>query len=152
MKTLIAFLILSMSSLAIADNRKISLYSEYAWQLLHLMDAGQTYHMAKNSDCFSEGNSITSKIIGRDPHPDKVIAWAIVSSISHNLIFRWADNYFSHDDMNIFLRGVTLGFKARTVYGNYDTGLSFRGMTYSGREYCDNIRKRNQVQFTILRF
>lgn len=151
MKFLILTLILLISSNVMAKT-ELNLYSEYAWQFFHLVDSHQTYQMAKNPDCFNESNFLTRKLIGRNPHPDKVIAWALLSSVAHVLVFNWVDDHFSREDRNIFIRGLDLGSKVKTVHGNYEVGIGFSGLTRSGRDYCDKVRENNQVNLTIMRF
>lgn len=56
---------------------------EAVWQGLHAVDVLQTLNGPADDDCYSEGDPVTRRIIGRKPSKGKVVAWGVGMGVLH---------------------------------------------------------------------
>lgn len=87
-----------------------------------LLDALQTERIHKE-DCYYEANPITHRQIGRQPSTEKVVAWAVASSVATHYSFKFIEN----SNMPTWLQKVTkyanIAYRYDTVYNNHQIGI-----------------------------
>lgn len=96
---------------------------EKAWQALHLVDSAQTMNIV-NNDCYDEGAFLTRKIIGEQPEKERVIAWAVGSSLLHAAVSKELDSGNYPKWMGVTWQSITLIDTGYSVYNNHGNGLT----------------------------
>ena len=109
----ILFILLPMTCFA-EDWSKQDTYREVTWQVLHVVDIGQTRDIAKNPNRFHEINPI----LGKHPSVEKVDRYAIVSSLVH-----FGISYLLPKKQREWWQYVSIGISTRLVSHNYNIGL-----------------------------
>lgn len=94
---------------------------EMAWQTLHAADAVQTWHIV-DDPCYSEGDQLTSQLIGAEPSHESVAAWAIGGAALHAGVseFLLAKNY---DTAFKLWQSVTIANTAFALGQGYAVGV-----------------------------
>jgi len=113
MKTLIFLLCLISVNVHASPLTDMQVKKEVAWQVINLIDYGQTMDIVKSKGAYYE----TNPILGEHPTPQAVGRYFFISAISHYAITKYLTNY----------RGawqtITLFVSASCVYNNYEIGL-----------------------------
>lgn len=104
-------LLFPMSSLAWdkADTQR-----EITWQLIHVIDWGQTVDIAKNPSRYREINPL----LGEHPSVDDVNRYMVASSLTHYLISRSLKPKYRK-----YWQYVTIGMTSTLIVHNYSVGL-----------------------------
>lgn len=101
---------------------------EALWQALHVMDVIQTYKGPASDSCHYERNILTRQLIGKRPHPDKVVIWGITWGLLHLAYTKWLNETdMIGKNMKTALRFIDFTSKGITVLTNYDQGIGIIG-------------------------
>lgn len=99
-----------------------ALTPEQTWQAIHLIDTGQTLHIARAPECYYENAPLTRAIIGKHPNEAEVAAIMITYSLLHDYI---SDRLRERENL-AWLRAfqvVTILNSGRNVIHNHQIGL-----------------------------
>lgn len=140
-KILAIILILSTTGCASVDinpYRNMST-AEMGWQAMHFVDVGQTLSISKDS-CFRETNSVTRKIVGKNPKASGVLIWGAGISYLHASGSQWLEktDVFS-DKFKKLIRIVDFGIKFDTIHNNYSIGLNFSTSDNRVDDLCNSM-------------
>lgn len=121
-------LIVAVSALALcACSLTPSERAQATWHTLNLIDMGQTDHLARAPDCYSEGNPITKALIGEHPQRAEAAAVGIAYAAGYHFVSRWLDEKVEERPRMRYLRTawhvLSIGTKAAIVARNHDHGL-----------------------------
>jgi hypothetical protein len=122
------------------DLRTPSLVFETTWQVLNVIDAGQTVHIARSQRCgvnaaYREVNPLTRGLIGERPKERDVLLSSAAYALGHYYVSRWlkarTERAFSEGSPNrgawLFATGAwhvgMLAGKLDTVASNHKLGL-----------------------------
>ena len=94
---------------------KSQIVGEVAWQVIHVIDWGQTLDIADNPDRYHEINPL----IGRHPSRSKVNAYMAASALIHPVV-----TYFIPTEYRWYWLGGTLALSTACVVNNNAIGLS----------------------------
>jgi hypothetical protein len=98
---------------------------EIAWQVLHVVDAAQTYNIV-NDPNYREANVMTAALIGENPSHAGVSAWAVGMAAAHagvtELLLR-----HDHPTAARWWNYITITEKAATVGHNFYIGVRIGG-------------------------
>jgi len=114
MKTLILLMLISFPVNADEWSRE-DVQLEIVYNVLLVVDLGQTLNISKNCDTYYELN----QLLGRCPNQDDVYKYFIVNGVLHGLI----SNYLSADNRQLW-QYVTIGYQTGVVGRNWQLGLS----------------------------
>jgi hypothetical protein len=99
--TFILFVIFSLSGCSMLmpiehqDRKNIHVSkAEAVWQAMHVIDMGQTLHIAKEPTCYREANPLTVSLIGEHPSEKEVIAVGIL----YAALYRWGSEFLERKD------------------------------------------------------
>lgn len=111
------FALLLLSSSAVADEwRETDTYREVTFQILNIIDWGQTRYVAKHPEQYQESES--AWLIGQHPSTTDVDRLMVMSAILHPII----SNYLPQDWRTAF-QYVTIGDKLNATIGNASIGI-----------------------------
>jgi len=113
MKTLILLLCLISVNVHASPLTDMQVKKEVAWQVINLIDYGQTMDIAKSNGTYNELNPI----LGTHPTTQAVERYFFISAISHYAITKYLTN---HRDA---WQNITIFVSASCVYNNYEIGL-----------------------------
>lgn len=117
MKTFIFALLLSISTQTFADPwTPVDSYREATFQVLNVIDWGQTRYIAKNPDRYYEKES--AWIIGEHPSTGRVDAYMAQSAVLHLAI-----SYLLPRDWRDAFQYITIGGKLNATIGNDSIGI-----------------------------
>jgi len=135
------------------EDQPVSRYhtAETAWQVMNVIDAGQTLHLAKaqrtddqmaawkaqhitvERACFREANPMTRALIGEHPSEAKVALSSILFTIAHYEISAWLEskdtlNEWGEHNSPWYVAAVTwhtvgLATKFLTIANNHNIGM-----------------------------
>ena len=117
MKTFIfALLLLSSSAFAADEWTTGDTYCEVTFQVLNVIDWGQTRYIAKNLDRYYEKES--AWLIGTDPSTEAVDTFMLLTAVLHPVVSYvlprgWRDTW----------QYVTIGMKLNNTIGNAQIGI-----------------------------
>lgn len=147
MKTLILFLAISISS-GCATLRDVDPL-EYSWQAMHLIDIAQTYQsVGRNTECFSEGDPLTDKLIGKKPSTESIIGWGIGMSVVHFFAGKLVDRL--DKKYSIPIRVFDNAYKFKVISENHADGIYVDGINSKQQKRCDRLRR--SINFNVVRF
>lgn len=102
---------------------------ERTWQTMHLIDYGQTLHIARSPSCFREVNFMTKRLVGEHPSESEVALVTAGYALAHYGINRWLEAKAEttggrgwHGVLRFF-QATTLLSKLHTVARNHSLGL-----------------------------
>lgn len=110
---LILILMLALPLPSMAWN-KSDTQRETIWQLIHVVDWGQTVDIAKNPNRYSEINPL----IGEHPSVNDVHRYMIASSLTHYLVSRTLKPRYRK-----YWQYITIGMTGTLIAHNYSVGL-----------------------------
>lgn len=111
----ILFLVLCFSVIsAHAEWTKADTLREVSWQVLHIVDWGQTRHIAKNPDQFYEINPI----LGRHPSVGEVDTYMITGAVIHTAV-----SVVLPQKYRSYWQYVTIGMSGYCVGNNINAGI-----------------------------
>lgn len=99
----------------------LQLPEERAWQTLHLVDALQT-HDAASDGCHRESHPVTQTLIGEQPSPGRVIAWAGASAVFHAMVTELLLGN-EHPRLARWWNYLTIADSAYAIGHNYSIGI-----------------------------
>jgi hypothetical protein len=103
--------------------------SEIAWQLLNVVDTGQTVTIARNPNEFWERSPPCRAVIGAHPSENDVYAWMAAAAVIHYGVsagLNALDDAHPHSGWGVALNAwesVTLGIKGLYIAHNNRIGL-----------------------------
>lgn len=110
-------LLLLLSSSAVADEwRQADSYREAGFQVLNIIDWGQTRHIAKHPESFHEEES--AWLIGDHPSTADVDRLMVVTSVLHSVI-----SYCLPHEWRTAFQYVSIGSKLNAVVNNASIGI-----------------------------
>lgn len=116
MKTFIAAILLSVSTISLADDfSDTQIVKEIAWQAVNIIDYGQTLSIAK--ECKTTDRFEYNPALGLCPEESEVKRYFLASALLHYGISSYLDK--QRDTW----QNVTLIVSAGIVYHNYSIGL-----------------------------
>lgn len=110
---LFLFFVLLFPLSALAWN-KTDTQREIIWQLIHIVDWGQTVDIAKFPDHYQEINPL----LGKHPSVNDVNRYMVVSSVTHYIISRSLKPKYRK-----YWQYVTIGITGTLITHNYNVGL-----------------------------
>lgn len=142
MKKIIALVAILFATSANADMRpgeRINVLGlpmskvELTWQVLNVIDAGQTINIARRPDCFREVGFPTQALIGEHPSESKVYATMALYSVAFHYASKWLENKDTRNyqgDYNspwhvarVTFNIILISSKLYTVVNNYNVGV-----------------------------
>ena len=93
-----------------------------AWLALHAVDTAQTFRIAGDPACYSEGGEVTRRLIGRHPSDAEVAAWSLGTAALHLAATDWLLRN-DHPRAATVLQYVHIGISASAVANNYSIGI-----------------------------
>lgn len=117
------FLIFSSSTSAADLWRTSDTYREVTFQILNVIDWGQTRYVAQHPDQYKEndmGRGGSAWLIGEHPSTTNVDRLMIATAILHPII----SYYLPHNWREAF-QYVTIGMKIDNTVGNFHAGVKF---------------------------
>lgn len=124
---------LVLSGCASPGGRNPSRTAEIAWQVMHVVDAGQTMHIASAPGCYRESNFMTKAIVGEHPSESEVAAVMVGYALLHAWVSRWLDEKNTMNERgeydspwfvaNTAWHGLGLLTKGATIANNHMIGL-----------------------------
>ena len=118
MRRIILFLCLSVSAHADYEPEKY----ELAWQVMHLIDIGQTAS-AGSDPRYVEDSKHNFFLLDDHPSEESVYWWGLSSAIAHYFAFKWLDN---NTEWGPALRRVEFGYKLGVIANNHSIGVRIR--------------------------
>lgn len=103
--------------------------AEKTWQAIHGIDVLQTMNIVDNT-CFTEGNPLTSRLIGANPDMENVIAWGVGMSFLHAAVSKEIEHSKLPSWVGSVWQGISIVNSTRSVINNHNEG---------GRPYPLNI-------------
>jgi len=101
---------------------------EALWQALHAMDVLQTIKGPASDSCHYERNAFTRQIIGKRPHPDKVIIWGVTYAVLHVAYTKWLNETKRlKPSVKTALRFLDFTSMGLTIATNYKQGIRITG-------------------------
>ena len=91
---------------------------EAAWQALHLVDLGQTVHIARTPSCYYEAMPVTRDLIGRHPSSGEAVLLMLAYSGLH-----WYLDERLEGPWRTGFRVATMAITVRNVVHNAGIGL-----------------------------
>jgi len=116
MKTLLTVMILLSASAHADEWRESDTYREATYQVLNVIDWGQTRYIAEHPEQFREKGA--AFFIGKHPSIGTVNNYMIGSAILHLI----ASNYLPHKWREAF-QYVTIGDKLNATVSNFSVGI-----------------------------
>jgi hypothetical protein len=116
MKKFIALLLFSSSVFAQDNWRSEDTYREIAFQILHVIDWGQTRYIAEHPENFYEIESAWA--IGKHPTTGRVDAYMTETAVLHVIVA-----YALPETWRAPFQYVTIGMKLNNVVGNASIGI-----------------------------
>ena len=117
-RILLSFIIiLALPNLSLAwkdDWTKADTIREVAWQVIHVIDWGQTLEIARQPDKFYELNPI----MGKHPSVGKVNAYMAISAITHAGI-----SYVLPKKYRVYYQWITFSVSSACIINNFNVGL-----------------------------
>ena len=96
---------------------------ETAYQVAHLMDAGQTYAAARN--CYEEVDPLTSRLISRHPSEAQVAVWYAGEAVGHYVVTKQLEKWNAPAWAQYGWQLVWLVGAVDAVHHNWSVGLRF---------------------------
>ena len=90
---------------------------EITWQVLHVIDWGQTLDIARNPDKFHELNPI----LGRHPSVGNVNLYMLSGMIVHPIV-----SYLLPDKIRPYFQYISIGMSGACVINNIEAGIKVR--------------------------
>jgi len=115
MKTLLILLLLSSSAFADEWHTEDT-YRESAFQVLNIIDWGQTRYIAQHPESFHEVES--AWLIGKYPDEKRVDIFMAETAVLHGLI-----SYYLPSKYRSAFQYVTIGMKLNNAIGNVSIGI-----------------------------
>ena len=111
------FVLLLLSSSAFADEwRTEDTYRETAFQVLNVIDWGQTRTTALHPELYQEDES--AWVIGKHPTTGKVDAYMAESAVLHFIVA-----YYLPESWRVPFQYITIGGKLNATIGNASIGI-----------------------------
>ncbi len=96
---------------------KPELAKEISWQVLHVIDTGQTISASNQPEKYEELNPL----LGNHPSKKKIYSWAIINALLHAAISK----NLSKENRKVW-QNITLGFKIGVTTNNASIGVGVR--------------------------
>ena len=101
-------------------------FDEKVYMTVNVIDMLQTMQHGPDK-CYKEVDPITRRVIGRNPNPGQVVAWAVVQSAVGHYGFQLIDNSNLPKWLATTLKWTATAVRFDVVNNNYQMGLTLYG-------------------------
>ena len=100
---------------------------EKAWQILNVVDAAQTMHVANSPECYREVDPVTSRLVGESPSQGEVAAVMTAYALGHYYVTKWmerkAEDSDKWADALKAWHFVGITWKSAVIVKNHNNGI-----------------------------